>query len=153
MCSREEMSLDNPEMSSGYAPSMVQWKEILTKATLTGALAGTAAALLVPGGSVSLGGMSVPGSVALGLGAAGGSVAGDLAHKYILPHIPQNAKYEGVESAAISVGAAIGGSYLVMNMMGDVPLMTPILLGGGSYIGADYLNRYVFDSKTGGFVY
>ena len=143
---------DNPEMTT-QATMNVEWKEMLTKATLTGALAGAAAAVLVPGGSVTLAGMEVPGSVAIGLGAAGGSITGDLAHKYVLPYIPQSQKYQGIESAAISIGSAIAGSYLAMKSMGDIPIGTPILLGGGSYVGADYLYYRVFDSRTGGFVY
>lgn len=146
--------IDNPQMSSGASTMMnVEWKEILTKAALTGAIAGVAAGVLVPGGSVTLGTMELPGSVAIGIGAAGGSITGDLAHKYVLPYIPQSQKYQGVESAAISIGSAIAGSYLGMKLMGDVPIMTPILLGGGSYVGADYLYFRVFDSKSGGFVY
>ena len=147
------MPLDNPELSPQNTPSNVAWKEVLTKATLTAAIAGTAAAFLIPSGSVSLAGMSIPQAAAIGLGAAGGSIAGDLAHKYILPQIPQNEKYLGVESAAVSVGAAIAGAYLAMSMIGDVPIATPVLLGGGSYVAADYVYRNVIDMGSSGFIY
>ena len=147
------MSLDNPELSSDRMPMDVAWKEILTKATLTAALAGAAAAFLVPSGSVSIAGMSVPQAAAIGLGAAGGSVVGDLAHKYVLPHIPQNEKYIGVESAAVSIAGSIAGAYLGMNMIGETPLITAALLGGGSYIGADFLYQHVIDMSSCGFIY
>lgn len=147
------MSLDNPELSSDRMPIDVAWKEILTKATLTAALAGAAAAFLVPSGSVSIAGMSVPQAAAIGLGAAGGSVVGDLAHKYILPHIPQNEKYIGAESAAVSIAGSVAGAYLGMNMMGDTPFITAALLGGGSYVTSDYLFHHVIDVSSGGFIY
>lgn len=156
MCSPcQNMSLDNPQMTSSSTPSDVAWKEIITKATLTAAIAGAASMLVIePGsGSVNLGGIAVPQSVAIGLGAAGGSVAGDLAHKYILPHIPQSEKYIGVESAAVSVAAAIAGAYLGMQALGGVPFITPVLLGGGSYIASDYVYHRAIDKSTGGFMY
>lgn len=153
MCSYQSISLDNPELTSPGAPSSVAWKEVLYKASLTAVIAGTAAAFLIPSGSVSIAGMSVPQSAAIGLGAAGGSIAGDLAHNYILPHIPQNEKYLAAESAAVSIGAAMGGAYLAMSMMGDIPITTPLLLGGGSYVAADYAYRNFLDMKTGGFIY
>jgi hypothetical protein len=145
------MSEDNPEMSS-YSTMSVEWKEILTKAALTGVIAGSAAALLVPGGSVTVAGMSVPGPVAIGLGASFGSWTGDLAHKFVLPYIPQSQKYQGIESAAISVGGAVAGSYLALSMMGEVPIQTAIFLGGGAFVAGDYAYYRVF-SKQGGFVY
>ena len=147
------MSMDNPELTSANTPSDVAWKEILTKATLTAAIAGVAAAFVIPSGTITIAGMSVPQAAAIGLGAAGGSIAGDLAHKYILPQIPQSEKYLGVESAAVSIGASIAGAYLAMNMIGDVPIATPILLGGGSYVAADYVYRNVVDTSASGFIY
>ena len=147
------MSLDNPEFSSPNTPANIPWKEVLTKATLTAAIAGAAAAFVIPGGSVSIAGMSVPQAAAIGLGAASGSIAGDLAHKYVLPQIPQNEKYLGAESAAVSIGASIAGAYVAMNMMGDVPIMTPVLLGGGSYMASDYLFHHVIDTSSGGLMY
>lgn len=155
MCSpcRNMSGFDNIEMSSASTPSNVPWKEILTKATLTAAIAGTAAVFLIPSDSVSIAGMAVPQAAAIGLGAAGGSIAGDLAHKYVLPHIPQNEKYLGVESAAVSVAAAVAGAYLGMSTFGDVPIMTPVLLGGGAYITSDYVYHHVIDRSSGGFMY
>lgn len=147
------MQFDDPEMSSLSTPMMVEWKEILTKASMTGAIATAAAALLIPGGSGSLAGIQIPGSIAVGLGCAGGSVTGDLAHKYVLPHIPQNQKYLKAESAAVSIGAAIGGAYLGMNIIsGSVPILTPVLIGGGSFVASDYIYHTVLDKNSGGFV-
>lgn len=149
-----KMSHDNPEISSARSPMDVAWKDIATKAALTAAVGGVAGMLLVPGGgSVSVLGMQVPQYVGLGIGAGIGSVAGDLAHNYVLPHIPQDQKWIGVETAAVSVGAAAAGAYVGMSMFGSVPIMTPLLIGGGSYIGADYLYHNVWDMKSGGFIY
>jgi hypothetical protein len=144
---------DNPEFSSQNTPSSVPWKEILMKATLTATIAGVAANFLIPGGSVNVAGMSVPQAAAIGLGAASGSIAGDLAHKYVLPHIPQNEKYVEAESAVVSVGAAIAGAYVAMNMIGDTPIMTPVMLGGGSYLLSDYVMHHVIATSSGGFIY
>lgn len=155
MCSpcRNMSGFDNIEMTPSTTPSDVAWKEILTKATLTAAIAGTAAAFLIEPGSIDLAGMSVPQAAAIGLGAAGGSIAGDLAHKYILPHIPQNEKYLGVESAAVSITAAVVGAYLGMNTIDAIPPMVPVLLGGGAYIASDYVYHHVIDRSSGGFMY
>lgn len=140
-------------MTSEYAPSNVPWKEIVTKAGLTAVVAGTAAALLLPQGTASVAGMPIPGSVAIGLGAATGSVVGDLTHKYVLPHIPQSEKYQGIETAAVSLIGASIGSYVGMRSIGEVPIMTPILLGGGSYFAADYIFHHIIDRDGGGFIY
>lgn len=151
MCSNQ-MSYDDPQMAT-YSPMMnVEWKEIITKAAVTGGLATAAAAFLIPGGTGSIAGMSIPGSLGVGLGCAAGSVAGDLAHKYVAPLIPQDMKYVNAESAAVSLGAAVGGAYLGMSLIGDVPIMTPILIGGGSYLASDYLYSHVLNKSTGGFV-
>lgn len=149
MCSScQIMSSDNPQMSSSFAPSTVPWKEIATKAAVTAGVAGALAFVLLPDASVSLGGMSVPQSVGIGLGAATGSVVGDLAHNYILPHIPQSEKYLAYEDAAVSIGASVAGAYIGMGSFGDVSPMTAVLLGGGSYVASDYIYRH-FYSQSG----
>ena len=153
MCSNyTAMSYDNPEMTSIYAPMSVEWKEVATKAALTGVLAGIAASVLVGGdATVPLAGMDIPTAVALGIGCAAGSVSGDLAHKYVLPHIPQNQKFAGVESIAISTGASILGAYVV-TMGTGLPLAPIVAIGGGSFIGSDYVYHQILDRKTGGFL-
>lgn len=153
MCSNyTAMSYGNPEMSSVYAPSGICWKEIATKAALTGALAGAAASVLVGGdSSVPFIGMQLPTSVAVGLGCAAGSVTGDLAHKYVLPHIPQNQKFQGVETIAISAGASILGAYAA-TMGTGLPLTTVALLGGGSFVGSDYVYHQILARDSGGFL-
>lgn len=146
------MSYDNPEMTSVYAPMNVEWKEIASKAALTGALAGLAAVVLVGGdATVPLAGIQLPTSVAVGLGCAAGSVSGDLAHKYVLPHIPQNQKFAGVESVAISAGASVLGAY-VATMGTGLPFTTVAMLGGGSFLGSDYVYHQILDRRTGGFL-
>lgn len=147
------MPQDDLEFSAPNTPVDVAWKEIATKAALTAAIAGVAATFLLSEGSASIAGMSVPQSVAIGLGAATGSVAGDLAHKYVLPHIPQNQKYMGAESAAVSIVASIAGAYVGMSMIGDVPINNAIFLGGGSYVMSDYVFHHVIDTTSGGFIY
>ena len=146
------MSFDDPQMATISPLMSVEWKEILTKSALTGALAAAAASFLIPGGSGTIAGMQIPGAVGVGLGCAAGSITGDLAHKYVLPHIPQNQKYINAESAAVSVVSAMGGAYLGMSLLGDVPIMTPIILGGGSYVASEFIYQNVLNKSTGGFV-
>lgn len=139
-------SFDYPEMSSVSAPMSVEWKEILGKAALTGAIAGVAASFLTSGSSVSIAGMSMPGAVGAGLGCAAGSITGDLAHKYILPQNSQNQKFINMESTAISVGASIAGAYLGMAAIGGpVPITTAAILGGGSFVASDYTYHRVLN--------
>lgn len=147
------MSLDNPQMQEGYNPDAVMWKEVGLKAALCGVIAGGAASIFVPtSSSVNVLGFELPGNVAIGLGVGVGSVAGDLAHKFILPYVPIDKRFENAESAAVSLTAAVGGSYLALSMMGDIPFSTSAILGASSYLGGDYVYRNVFDSEKGGFI-
>ncbi len=135
----QSFALLSQDAASVVYSTDVDWKEMASKAALTGAIATAASFLLVGDGPASFGGISIPSSLALGLGAAGGSVVGDLAHQYVLPHIPQDQKYLGIESAAISIGAAAGGAYLASSMFGDYPAITPLVIGGASYASSDYV--------------
>jgi hypothetical protein len=92
-------------MSSYPQASEILWKKLLTKGVATGAIAAVAGMLLFEDKSLYVAGVQVPGAIAMGLGAAAGSVSADLAHKYIMPHIPANQKYEKAEFAALSIVA------------------------------------------------
>jgi hypothetical protein len=97
--------------------------------------------------------MKVPGSVAMGLGAAVGSLSADLTHKYVMPHIPANQKYEKAEFAIISVVASGVGTFAVSNLLGSAPMIPAFALGAGSYISRDYLYHNFINKKEGGFLY
>jgi hypothetical protein len=89
----------------------------------------------------------------MGIGAAAGSLSADLAHKYLIPHIPANQKYEKAEFAAISVVASGLGTYLVSNLIGGAKISLAIALGAGSYISGDYIYHNFINKKEGGFLY
>jgi hypothetical protein len=124
----------------------------LCKGVATGAIATVAGMLLWDSKSISIAGIKVPGSVAMGLGAAAGSLSADLTHKYLVPHIPANQKYEKAEFAAISIAASGLGTYFVSNMIGT-DIGPAIALGAGSYISGDYIYHNFINKKEGGFLY
>jgi hypothetical protein len=140
-------------MSSVRQVGEIEWKELLTKGAATGAIAALASMLLFEEKSLYVAGMQVPGSVAMGLGAAAGSLSADLAHKYIMPHIPANQKYEKAEFAAISIIASGAGTFAVSNLLGSAPMVPTFALGAGSYISGDYLYHNFINKKEGGFLY
>jgi hypothetical protein len=97
--------------------------------------------------------MQVPGLVAIGLGAAAGSLSADLAHKYIMPHIIANQKYKKAEFAAISIIASGAGTFAVSNLLGSTPMVPTFAVGAGSYIFGDYIYHNFINKKEGGFLY
>jgi len=94
-------------------------------------------------GQSDLFGFNMDSNVALGLSAAGDSVAADLAHDYILPHIPGNEKYANPEAALLGLGTAGAASALIYNQGGvGVPQsMNLFLVGAGSYAAGEYIDR------------
>ncbi len=116
----------------------VNWMQLLEKGLLTGAIAGMAGALMFGTDNIVIMGKSVPGVLPMAVGAAAGSMVGDLAHMYILPQIPHNQKYEKMESATISVAAAAAGTYVASSLFGPVQVVPSLALGAGSYVAADW---------------
>jgi hypothetical protein len=142
-------------MSSYPRPREVEWKEILTKGAAAGVLAAIAGLLLSKdkNASIYVASISVPGPVALGVGASAGASIKDLAHKYLMPHIPANQKYKKAESAAICIASAGLGTYLVSNMLSGAEMGPAIALGAGSYISSDFIYHNFINKKEGGFLY
>jgi hypothetical protein len=140
-------------MSSRPKASEVEWKELLTKGATMGAIAALAGMLLFESPSLNIAGISVPGPVAMGIGAATGSLSADLAHKYVMTHIPANQKYEKAEFAAISIVASGLGTFTVSNLIGSAPMVPAFALGAGSYILGDYIYHNFLNKCEGGFLY
>jgi hypothetical protein len=140
-------------MSSICQASEVEWKELLTKGVTTGMIAALAGMLLFENDSISVAGIKLPESVAISLGAAAGSLSADLAHKYIMPHIPTNQKYEKAEFAAISVSASGLGTFTVSNLIGSALMAPTFALSARSYILGDYIYHNFINKKEGGFLY
>jgi hypothetical protein len=140
-------------MSSIRQPGEVEWKELLTKGVATGTIAALAGMLLFENESIYVAGIKLPGSVAISLGATAGSLSADLAHKYIMSHIPANQKYEKAEFAFISVAALGLGTFAVSNLLGNAPIVPALVLGTGSYISGNYIYHNFINKKEGGFLY
>ncbi|MHB9057136.1 MAG: hypothetical protein ACYC2P_13480, partial [Paludibacteraceae bacterium] len=89
------------------------------------------------------GGMSA--STTIALAASAGSVAAKLAHDYVLPHIPQDAKWITVESAGLNALASGGGA------IGAVYLMDPAAARADSLpiafysVGGEMLGNYAYE--------
>jgi hypothetical protein len=83
----------------------------------------------------------------MGLGAAAGFMSTHLAHKYVMPYIPANQKYEKAEFALISVAASVLGTFAVSNLLGSVPMVPAFALGAGSYISSDYIYHNFVNKK------
>jgi hypothetical protein len=139
-------------MSSYPCPSEVKWKELLTKGDVASILAAIAGLLLSKDKNASLhvAGVNIPGPVALGLSVVAGVSIGDLAHKYLMLHIPANQQYEKAEFAALSVTSVGLGTYLVSNIIGGTEMGPAIALGARSYISSDYIYHNFFNKKEGG---
>jgi hypothetical protein len=140
-------------MSSIRQAGDVEWKELLTKGAATGAIAALAVMLLFEDKTLSVAGIKLPGSVTMGLGATTVFLSADLAHKYIMPHIPANQKYEKAEFAAILIIASGAGTFAVSNLNGGSLMAPSFAIGAGSYISGDYIYHNFIDKKTGGFIY
>ena len=119
------------------------------KAIITGAIAGTASSLIFnQGGSAEILGMTLPTNMAVGVANGASSLAADYAHEYILPSIPGNQKYATLESAALGLGVAGGGTAWILNSdnIGSATTMNAFLLGAGSYAAGDWVDHKVFGS-------
>ena len=143
---------NDPDQMLPWASEAVQWKEIGIKAALTGAIAGAATMFLLDNDATTVfAGMEVSPAIAAGAGCAVGSVTADLAHNYILPYIPQNAKYTRAESVALGIAASSLGTY-VATMGSGLPISTAAMLGGGSFVAADYTYHNFISMQSGGVV-
>lgn len=155
-CSKrfDTMEYENSSIYGGDG-DQIKWKEIGAKAAVTGVIAAAAGVLLLaPDQSGDVLGLTLPAYAALGVGCAAGSVAGDLAHNYVLPYIPQSEKYLKVESAAVSLGAAALGGYLALGAVGvSADPILPIGAAVGSYMAADYVYHKFIDTQSGGLLF
>eukprot|EP01127_Copromyxa_protea_P012504 TRINITY_DN3276_c0_g1_i1.p2 TRINITY_DN3276_c0_g1~~TRINITY_DN3276_c0_g1_i1.p2 ORF type:complete len:152 (-),score=13.36 TRINITY_DN3276_c0_g1_i1:164-619(-) len=147
-------NMDSPMQTSSQI-SDLPWKEWLVKSAVTGAIATAAGSMVFPAQSVSLAGYQVPGSVAMGLGVAGGSLVGDLTHQYVFPYIPHNEKYGKMEEAAVSLAASGLGAYVACQAVGgsgSAPFIPAVTLGAGSYLAGDYSWHHFLNKAEGGFL-
>jgi hypothetical protein len=127
---------------------MTSIKEKLWKGAMAGAISGGAAYFLFgESGNSQILGIDLPNPVVIGGANMAASVGADLAHEYLLPHIPGNQKFAAAESAALGIGISGFGTAWLLNREGLTPgtFFNGFALGAGSYVAADYI-----DSKMSG---
>lgn len=116
----------------------------IKKAAVTGVITAVAAQAFFP--QVERGqifGMEVSPMLAVGIAGAASSVAADVAHEYVLPMIPGNAKYSNIESAALGVGVSGASTayLLVGGPGGNDAFMPAFAVGAASYVAGDYITE------------
>lgn len=126
-------------------------KAAVIKACLAAGIAGIGSVVFYDdsmSNMVNLGFMRLPSPVAVGLAVGGSAVATDIAHAYILPHIPGNAKFANIESMALGIAVSGLGTIGVIRFLsgGGGFDWESFLLGAGSYVAADYLDSKLFGS-------
>lgn len=128
---------------SSTADTMTSIKEKLWKGAMAGAISGGASYFLFgETGSSDLFGLQLPNPVVIGGANMAASVAADVAHEYVLPHIPGNQKFAAAESAALGLGISGFGTAWLLNKEGLTPgtFFNGFALGAGSYAAADWID-------------
>ena len=75
-------------------------------------------------------------------------MVGDLAHDYLLNHIPNNQKYANVESVLLAIGASGAFNSMLLAPTGASPTIM-FGLGSASYIITDYAMMNYYGTENG----
>lgn len=89
---------------------------------------------------------SISGATAVGISAAVGSATAQLAHDYVLPHIPQPEKYATVEAAALNAAAAGIGAYGSVYLLDADAARSDGMAYAAYAIGGEMLGNYLKDN-------
>lgn len=125
----------------------------LPKAGIQGASLGLLTKFMEPNAKINLPmiGRSVPLYVVSGIAGVSASVLSDIAHSYVLPHIPVLQKYNQQESAIlgplINAGGYIG-TYYIANADSLKTLGLPML--AGQAVISDIASTYIASNFFGG---
>lgn len=84
-------------------------------------------------------------ATAIGTSAAVGSVAAQVAHDYILPHIPQDKRFVSVETAALNAAASGAGALAAIYFMDPRVAMGNPLTIAGLAVGSEVIGNYAAD--------
>ena len=93
-------------------------------------------------------GTQISGYILSGVASAGGSMVGDLAHDYLLNHIPNNQKYSNVESTLLAIGASEAFNSILLSPTEANPTIM-FGLGSASYIITDYALMNYYGTENG----
>jgi hypothetical protein len=124
-------------------------KSLLGKPAISGGIAAVALPMLSGGKEFVYNGQRYPlWALGLGLGMASSFVA-ELAHNYVLPHIPGHEKYLTIESMVLSVAASSGafvvGAKIINSDINMAEMKTFIMVGGA----AEVLSGYIATNMLG----
>jgi hypothetical protein len=125
--------------------------------------AGLAGAAMAVGSMVFFGetgnrrvfGISMPSYIPIGAAGVVGSFAGDLAHEFILPHIPQDEKLRRLEAMGLnflSSGIAFCVSLKAVTGLANQNIPKAIGYGGGAKLATDAVFNQFIDSSRQGFI-
>jgi hypothetical protein len=129
-------------------------KQTAIKAGVTAGIAGFGSLLLGQYGNIEFFKMSFPGFM-VSAGTAGlSSIAADLGHVYIIPHIPVDKKFENTEAMALNGGLG-AASFAAFSFAGIEGLEYRnagklALFGAGSVLGGEYLYNQWFNKNAVG---
>jgi hypothetical protein len=96
---------------------------------------------------IPLAGMNLPAPLLLGVATGTSSVVADMAHDYVLPHIPHNDKWVNMESSALAVSTAGASTSAILYFGTGMPrenLFNSFALGGGAVIAGDYAHSKTY---------
>ena len=118
---------------------MVNGANIAKNAIYCGVIGGVASYLFLGEvGEVKLGTMSIPSSVGVGIGCAGGSIAGDALSGMVIDRFQEPGRVRQIEEAGIKYGLTALGTVGTLGVLyGIEPSLTAALVGAGSKFAGD----------------
>eukprot|EP01130_Rhizamoeba_saxonica_P009003 TRINITY_DN3653_c0_g3_i1.p1 TRINITY_DN3653_c0_g3~~TRINITY_DN3653_c0_g3_i1.p1 ORF type:complete len:140 (-),score=38.55 TRINITY_DN3653_c0_g3_i1:238-657(-) len=132
-------------------------KDMIGRAVLNGVITGAGSSMLFgETGTRRIFNMNVPSYVLIGKAGAVGSVAGDLAHDWVLPHIPQPEKLKRIEAMALDFGTSGLATCIALKATTGLPnqnLPKAIAFGGTSKLATNWAWSNIFDSSKMGFIF
>jgi len=130
-------------------------KKKLTKSAVTGGILTIATSTMYGSGTLEFMGYQVPSLIPLFLSGAGASMISDYAHDAIYPHL-NTTEQKLSDVAAVAAGVGVSGvataGILALTGVPKENLIPAVILGGGSYIAADYIESR-FLEKNGMLVF
>lgn len=94
--------------------------------------------------TVPLGPLNVSLPIAVGATVFIGNTAGEVLTQFVLPMLPDDQKFKGIQEAAVPPAMAGLGVFLSMRMLvsENTEIIPSVLLGAGSSIGGKYIYGY-----------